>query len=86
MVNDVHIRYEDRVSVPSIPFCVGVTIKHLSTQPSLSSSVEGCVLKEVHLEDLAVFWNFGNNCMEDEVCVAPTCSFIKSSDLSIAPL
>ena len=42
-----------------MPFSLGVTIKHLATQPS-PNRVGDFVLKEVQLEGFGIFWNFGN--------------------------
>lgn len=68
MINDVHFYYEDTVSVPSMPFNLGITIKHLATQPSASPKKTGdCVLKEVELEGLGVYWNFGATAAAEEV-------------------
>ena len=68
VINDVHFCYEDTVSVPSMPFYLGITITHLATQPSASPNKSGdCVLKEVELEGLGVYWNFGASNAEEEV-------------------
>lgn len=68
VINDVHFCYEDTVSVPSMPFYLGITIKHLATQPSASPNKSSqWVLKEVQLEGLGVYWNFGASNAEEEV-------------------
>ena len=48
-----------------MPFSLGITIKHLATQPS-PNKVGDCVLKEVLLEGLGVYWNFGDHTDEEE--------------------
>jgi hypothetical protein len=51
-----------------MPFNLGITIKHLATQPSASPKKSGDdVLKEVELEGLGVYWNFGTSNAEEEV-------------------
>ncbi|CAH1274208.1 VPS13A [Branchiostoma lanceolatum] len=62
----IHIRYEDRVSNPSSPFALGVTLRSFSGQsvnsswePFLVDSRATQMFKLIKLEDLAVYWNTG---------------------------
>ena len=52
-----------------MPFSLGVTIEKLATHPSpaVTDTPDGCVLKEVELENLGVYWNFGRT-ENQEVC------------------
>eukprot|EP00058_Branchiostoma_floridae_P021770 XP_002607260.1 hypothetical protein BRAFLDRAFT_88208 [Branchiostoma floridae] len=65
-IKKIHIRYEDKVSNPSSPFALGVTLRSFSGQsvnsrwePFQVDSRATQMFKLIKLEDLAVYWNTG---------------------------
>lgn len=67
-INDVHIRYEDSISVPNYRFACGVTIDSLSAQscdsnwlPGFTTSSNTASFKLVELQALNFYWDNLNN-------------------------
>ncbi|XP_019641996.1 PREDICTED: vacuolar protein sorting-associated protein 13A-like [Branchiostoma belcheri] len=65
-IKKIHIRYEDKVSNPSSPFALGLTLRSFSGQsvnsrwePVQVDSRATQMFKLIKLEDLAVYWNTG---------------------------
>lgn len=63
-VRNIHIRYEDKLSVPGHPFAVGVTLASFTAvsvneqwQPAFIDSKAGAVHKLARLESLAVYFD-----------------------------
>lgn len=64
-INDVHIRYEDSISIPNYRFACGITIDSLSAQtcdsnwqPGQSASANSSAsFKLVELQSLNVYWD-----------------------------
>ncbi|KAG8963047.1 hypothetical protein FRC03_003482 [Tulasnella sp. 419] len=63
-VRNVHIRYEDKLSVPDHPFAAGVTLREFSAQttdgewkPTFIQSSAGAIHKLGKLESLALYFN-----------------------------
>ncbi|XP_067012189.2 intermembrane lipid transfer protein Vps13 [Anabrus simplex] len=63
-IQDIHIRYEDRISIPYHPFAVGLTMHNLSVHTTDENWKE-CIVQDecpqihkvLNLEGLAVYWN-----------------------------
>jgi len=67
-VDKVHIRYEDDVSNPNLPFSFGITLEHIHAQstdewwkPTFLNVGQEVVHKLITLKNLAVYWNTGAN-------------------------
>ncbi|KAH1006005.1 hypothetical protein HUJ04_006891 [Dendroctonus ponderosae] len=64
-IKNIHIRYEDRVTNPSQPFAIGITLAELVVESTDSNWKKAIVeevakiYKVVQLEGLAVYWNCG---------------------------
>lgn len=65
-IKDIHIRYEDRVSKPSGPFALGITLHNLSVittdqnwLPAITQDMTSMIYKKLIIEGLSVYWNSG---------------------------
>ncbi|KAF5306759.1 hypothetical protein FQA39_LY01517 [Lamprigera yunnana] len=63
-IQNIHIRYEDKVTQPGNPFSVGVSLSNLSLQttdetwtPTIVQETVSKIFKVVNLEGLALYWN-----------------------------
>nr|XP_039248521.1 vacuolar protein sorting-associated protein 13C-like isoform X1 [Styela clava] len=63
-VKNIHVRYEDDVTIPGQPFALGVTLNSLALQttnedwvPTLLDESVKIIFKMVSLNSLAVYWN-----------------------------
>ena len=55
-MNDIHIRYEDSLTIPGHVFAVGMTMESLSAQ----STDDQWVIKQIS----HIFWNFNSFCLK----------------------
>lgn len=64
-INDVHLRYEDSLTIPGYPFTAGIRIKSLTAQSCDGSWIPGAKIinnqtisyKLLELRDLLVYWD-----------------------------
>jgi vacuolar protein sorting-associated protein 13A/C len=63
-VSRIHIRYEDKVTMPGQPFACGIMLKSLSAEttndqwkPTQIDAEETQINKLIHLQALSVYWN-----------------------------
>jgi len=63
-INNIHIRYEDKLSDPGHPFAVGLTLSEFSAvstdsdwKPTFIEGETGSIHKLITLGSLAVYWN-----------------------------
>ncbi|XP_055691450.1 intermembrane lipid transfer protein Vps13D isoform X2 [Lutzomyia longipalpis] len=67
-ISDVHIRYEDSITVPNQRFACGVTVEWLSAQscdsnwrPGIASGQSVASFKLVELQSLSLYWDLLDN-------------------------
>ncbi|CAG9772493.1 unnamed protein product [Ceutorhynchus assimilis] len=70
-INNIHIRYEDKVTNPGKPFAVGITLAELVIE-STDANWKKAIIEEVQkiykvveLEGLAVYWNCNTTMLSD---------------------
>ncbi|GAB0099030.1 hypothetical protein DMENIID0001_148500 [Sergentomyia squamirostris] len=56
-ISDVHIRYEDAISVPDQRFACGVTVQWLSAQTCPTSTSNQASFKVMELQNLSLYWD-----------------------------
>ncbi|XP_075230691.1 vacuolar protein sorting 13C isoform X2 [Lycorma delicatula] len=63
-IKDIHIRFEDKVTDPSSPFALGITLHNLTVIttdknwfPSISQDRIGYIFKHLTIDGLSVYWN-----------------------------
>lgn len=71
-VKNIHIRYEDRLSVPGHPFAAGLTLAEFTAvsvndkwQPAFIESTAGAIHKLGKLQSLAIYFNTDSSSMAD---------------------
>ncbi|XP_018574731.1 vacuolar protein sorting-associated protein 13 isoform X2 [Anoplophora glabripennis] len=83
-VTNIHIRYEDKVTNPDVPFACGLSLHTLlieSTDANWQKAIASDtvkIYKIVGLEALAVYWNCNSKIYGDESTVSMT-TFLKQS-------
>ncbi|KAF5289221.1 hypothetical protein FQR65_LT00109 [Abscondita terminalis] len=66
-IQNIHLRYEDRITNSSSPFTVGITLANLSMEttdetwtPTIVQDTVSKIYKIVNLDGLAAYWNCGS--------------------------
>lgn len=70
-VKNIHVRYEDKLSVPGHPFAAGVTLAGFTAvsvndkwEPSFIESMAGAIHKLAKLQSLALYFDTDSESME----------------------
>jgi vacuolar protein sorting-associated protein 13A/C len=84
-VKNIHVRYEDKMSVPGHPFAAGITLAGFTAisvndkwQPAFIESTAGAIHKLANLQSLAVYFNTDSQSMAG---LPPAAAIKKFSEL-----